>query len=301
MQPGLGMFLARDPWSGDVVKPGSMNGWSYGEGNPIRFEDPSGESVLCAVQALRLIADAVANEIIATTPTAGEKLFQLFEDDFSECDAWLCAGVTAADRLDFVLDYTQGVVTGVPSPGFPAQFRVDFGGDEGFAEEFRDSKHYSRWGGSTNQPGHFLTAVALAYRGPGVLGNLLFWPHQDSEPFLSSDDRIGLGLIVGHEKLSDQAANLYYTAQLQFYSASIQDIRVFLSALAADIRGDKQARDDYFRQILGADYDEESRVGNSIEDLRLSAKGWSFGKWVAAYKGVSHVIAGAWLRNNLAQ
>ena len=42
MNPKLGIFLARDPWSGDVMRPGSMNGYSYVEGNPVNTVDPSG-------------------------------------------------------------------------------------------------------------------------------------------------------------------------------------------------------------------------------------------------------------------
>ena len=42
MQPRLGIFLARDPWSGDQLRPGSMNGWNYGDDNPVNRVDPSG-------------------------------------------------------------------------------------------------------------------------------------------------------------------------------------------------------------------------------------------------------------------
>ena len=42
MQPGLGMFLSRDPWSGDALRPGSFNGWNYVECNPINMSDPLG-------------------------------------------------------------------------------------------------------------------------------------------------------------------------------------------------------------------------------------------------------------------
>jgi RHS repeat-associated protein len=44
MQPKLGIFLSRDPWRGNVLRPGSMNRWSYGLGNPVNYIDPSGES-----------------------------------------------------------------------------------------------------------------------------------------------------------------------------------------------------------------------------------------------------------------
>jgi hypothetical protein len=42
MNPRLGIFLARDPWSGDAMRPGSMNGWNYTDGNPVNKIDPSG-------------------------------------------------------------------------------------------------------------------------------------------------------------------------------------------------------------------------------------------------------------------
>ena len=44
MNPALGLFLSRDPWSGDVLWPGSMNGWNYVEVNPVNRTDPSGLS-----------------------------------------------------------------------------------------------------------------------------------------------------------------------------------------------------------------------------------------------------------------
>jgi RHS repeat-associated protein len=44
MQPELGMFLSHDPWSGDELRPCSMNGWSYVEGAPINLTDPTGRT-----------------------------------------------------------------------------------------------------------------------------------------------------------------------------------------------------------------------------------------------------------------
>jgi RHS repeat-associated protein len=46
MNPRLVIFLARDPWSGDVLRPGSMNGFNYVEGNPVNFIDING---LCPI------------------------------------------------------------------------------------------------------------------------------------------------------------------------------------------------------------------------------------------------------------
>jgi RHS repeat-associated protein len=40
--PGLELFLSRDLWPGDLVQPGSMNGFNYATCNPLRFVDPFG-------------------------------------------------------------------------------------------------------------------------------------------------------------------------------------------------------------------------------------------------------------------
>jgi RHS repeat-associated protein len=45
MQPRLGVFVSRDPWSGNMMRPGSLNGYAYVEGNPVNAIDPSGQIV----------------------------------------------------------------------------------------------------------------------------------------------------------------------------------------------------------------------------------------------------------------
>jgi RHS repeat-associated protein len=47
MQPTLGIFLTRDPWSGDVMRPITYNGYIYGEQNPVLLTDPSGKCPIC--------------------------------------------------------------------------------------------------------------------------------------------------------------------------------------------------------------------------------------------------------------
>ncbi len=55
MQPELGMFLSRDPWSGDDLRLGSMHGWNYVEGNPVNRTDPSGKSFICFINPIGLL------------------------------------------------------------------------------------------------------------------------------------------------------------------------------------------------------------------------------------------------------
>jgi len=40
--PETGRFTQRDSWTGDLRRPQSLNGWTYVEGNPIKFADPLG-------------------------------------------------------------------------------------------------------------------------------------------------------------------------------------------------------------------------------------------------------------------
>lgn len=40
--PGVGRFLSKDPWSGDVYRPMSYNRWLYVYANPVNQTDPSG-------------------------------------------------------------------------------------------------------------------------------------------------------------------------------------------------------------------------------------------------------------------
>ncbi len=51
LRPALGVFTSRDPWPGDGRRPGTLNGYSYSDGNPLRFADSSGHWSEEALQA----------------------------------------------------------------------------------------------------------------------------------------------------------------------------------------------------------------------------------------------------------
>jgi hypothetical protein len=48
--PGLGRFLTKDTWEGNLNQPLSLNQWNYVNSNPISYTDPSGYSPNCAVK-----------------------------------------------------------------------------------------------------------------------------------------------------------------------------------------------------------------------------------------------------------
>lgn len=45
--PSDGVFLSKDTWEGYELRPRSMNGWSYVEGNPVNWVDPTGYQTEC--------------------------------------------------------------------------------------------------------------------------------------------------------------------------------------------------------------------------------------------------------------
>lgn len=62
--------------------------------------------------------------------------------------------------------------------------------------------------------------------------------------------------------------------------------------------GDYLQRDGFLLGILGSE-PLARRQGNSLEDLRLSVKGWIFGQHIAHGTILSSQDAARWLRDNL--
>ncbi len=70
MQPRLGVFLSHDPWEGNVLRPSSMNGWGFVEGNPINRVDPSG----------KMTVGAAMSQLGLPDPDEGTSLFDILMD-----------------------------------------------------------------------------------------------------------------------------------------------------------------------------------------------------------------------------
>jgi hypothetical protein len=131
-------------------------------------------------------------------------------------------------------------------------------GDIGFAGEFRDDYWYQDyWGGGnpeSKQVGHFLTAVDMGSHGG--------WVHS----------------IVGHEQAGDSPLGL----ARQLGSPSATDKAHFRAALALDESGYTSERDAHLMAILDPSQHGplSARKGNSLEDLRLSARGYRLGQMI---------------------
>jgi hypothetical protein len=173
---------------------------------------------------------------------------------------------------------------------------------------------------NANQIGHFLIAVRLGYdpsfvgpRGGTPIARIdevdlslgsgnafhLYLGAPSDEPF----DVTAKRMIVGHEKVGDPweevihvnagplgsedipvdlVRTAFFNIRRQYQSATTSDTEVFDTAVAFDRLGNDEWRDRYLLKILlSGDKPWPERPGNSLEDLRLSVKGWRLGRAVA--------------------
>lgn len=236
--------------------------------------------------------------IASTAPHGTAALVRVFADDDL---ARLGAGATSGARLDWLFAVTRGREGQPAVPGL--QMKIDFGDDADLAAQFRDSQFYPRWpqkgGKPSNQVGHFLTAVALAY-----------YPAYDLFD-------VGLRLMIGHEKSSDEQGRRpdAVISLTQMLSVTPADLAAFREALALDVQADEAAgearaallrrRDERLWSILqfgpGVAFGDvaETRSGNSLPDLRLSLAGCRFARWVLAHGDTPPGDAARWLRAHL--
>ena len=202
---------------------------------------------------------------------------------------------TAANRLEQVLDATLSV------PPFMRPHFRGLGsrkGDEGFQAQFRDDHLYRDvWGFETpysQQVGHFLTAVDMGRGGASL-------------------EDVWIRFIVGHEMYTDGGkgpsglgpggSSLAYTVPMQILQPTEYEIALFKQAVQLDAAGRFDERDDLLYAILdpskhgGLEY----RIGNSMEDLRLSVKGYRLGQMVSSGELATNKDVANWIAFNVAE
>lgn len=332
-EAGQGRFITRDMWEGDYEQPLSLNRWNYVQANPVNLIDPSGLSPLC--QAIKAAypqslssasADYICSEerlkdIIARNwPNGLASLIEAFQDQELFTVWRSAAGQTSGARFDWLLSVTYGTPEGVP---LPIQFKLSWGTDCGFAREFHDSPFYSReWNPGyqeekkrnngkepvrlSEQVGHFLTAAALGYHNVN-LG-------------IYSDEKN----VIGHEMFDDTeqkdaSATIRATLKQSIGSANDADVANFRAAIRADQMYDqyqgtdqgnlfRKARDYYLWQIVNWDSRhpiltfggvDPKRRGNSLQDARLTVRGFDFAQWIRTHFSSLPQDAAVWLRDHL--
>ncbi|MCB1319267.1 MAG: hypothetical protein KDK34_03380 [Leptospiraceae bacterium] len=160
-------------------------------------------------------------------------------------------------------------------------------GDAGFAEQFRDPHP-----DSSNQVGHFLTALALGFRPEVEIDRVIFIASPPLAVALPSirdvlgENRstplreIAARLIVGHEKEPDfDARNRNpFSFHIQYRAATTEEIRSFFQA------GDCMSLDPGCWNAVCTCLEEipidVRKSGNSIQDMRLSLVGFWLGEQI---------------------
>ncbi len=165
-------------------------------------------------------------------------------------------------------------------------------GDRGFRPEFQDDHLYADlWGRQTpesKQLGHFITAIDMGYNGS-----------------LSSK-----GLVIGHEQYGDPISISIDTLPnmrnvlggFPFFFTSDDDLAAFNTALAYDQQGNPYARDYWLATIMDENRfgPQSGRQGNSMEDLRLTVKGWELGREIATGRLRTNDEVADWIIRNVA-
>jgi hypothetical protein len=251
------------------------------------------------------------NEILRENGSNGARaLVSLFTDNELQNLRGRYAGTTSATRLEWVLGVTFGsgniVENGLarlsqlsPSPYYSVnlQFGVLFPSDcdanSGVASDLEDSGTYvNSWGGKaiavlTNQINHFLSGVG--------------------EYYYEKD----LRTIIAHEKSTDATLvpgfvdKVKTTKQNYTNEVTPADYSHFYRAWHFDTNGMYAERDQELWPILEFDPDiafgniDPNRVGNSLQDLRLSLRAVRFASWVMSNRSSNPNQAGDWLANNL--
>ncbi|NTW04299.1 MAG: RHS repeat-associated core domain-containing protein, partial [Oscillochloris sp.] len=313
---GSGTFTSRDSFLGSVIDPQSLHLYVYVHNNPANFIDPSGwyrcvtgakdYQAFCQEQWKKMdeYLDVQNPESWIKTDSLRALLF-MFSDKLQSSNTPGGSGAKAqkyrqkdmpgaAERLEFVLWYTES------SPGAATHFREDdeehgiYGlewNDSGFAKEFQDGK---LWPDSNRQVGHFLTAVHLGYQG-----------------YLPSP-ALDIACIIGHEISGDAlfgegGGNAAYQCAEGLLNDGTRHIQGFLDAVLADIEGNTELRDCLLYDIVGLPDEFDStnpiirklRSGNSMQDMRLSLKGWIFGQKIKGGSIKTLEQSRLWLIDNL--
>jgi RHS repeat-associated protein len=308
-QPGNGRFTGPDPFDGWSETPYSLHRYQYGYSDPVMNTDPTGMWICednrfapnTALYRYTQYCDTNMRALDHNWGWEGQRHTDglgafielwtpndfpggpLVPDDIQD----MHPEVTFAwERMNFIFWYLDKNPRGLtPQTDFDRQ---DFD-DTGFRPEFRDS-HMADAG--SNQVRHFLSAAYPTY--------------SEAVP-----DGGAMDCVIGHE--TNPTAEWPKTLR-QCLGTSFLDRVHFDLAIRSDIAGDYALRDCYLSEILPEapeipftpgyiipkeDLNQWNANGGSIQDLRLSLKGWVFGEKIHNGELASLSSASAWLIMNL--
>lgn len=184
-------------------------------------------------------------------------------------------GKTALMRTQYILQATENA-TYVHFSRIPE-------GDSGFACNYQDSLV---WRESSNQVGHFLTAVDISLK-----AHQSWWKKG-----------LLLDAVIGHEMIGDWAGH-----GIQVAFGFTTNLLTFGSLHRWFLSGEEENFNKIITISRVVNYGILGKIalqpnfysGNSIEDLRLSYQGWKFGELLSKNSFVTPEEAAEWLKENL--
>jgi RHS repeat-associated protein len=282
-EPGMGRFINKDPWPGSMIRPATLNGFSYVNNNPARLVDLLG---LCDYDPYDpyydydcwVLAQEVANLTGMPVEVFDEQSYEYLvllsasnplpriKDilDAGQVQG-LCALIhyfecysgPANEGLESLLRDTAGFEGhNIPIP-IQAQFGIEIQGGECLCEDFEDQPHYETWGltHSSYQISHFLSAVAMAYYNCGP-NDLPFVTRFYRTLFSNSSDRPYTNPEIEHWRYSSRGTVLrmiighelvsdmaFKAWWKQYRAVDIGHIFLFGVAMRADLAGDIESID----------------------------------------------------------
>jgi RHS repeat-associated protein len=267
--PYINRWIQPDTIVPNPNNPQSFNRYTYALNNPVNLVDPTGHAECYSLDCDLVVHPGSGN--VVGSQAATPPIYLLI--------AQIATGNSgAADRLQEILDETRSGVRHFQFNGLGS-----LKGDYGFQPELRDDHLYREvWGyqgAESTQVGHLLSAVSMGYE-TGLTGR----PTRMIKRYL----------MVRHEQAADAGGGasllqvvgslLRQALPLQGLSQAGEDVYYFGRAIEADAAGDVAARDYYLEnQVLDVAIFGPlgNRLGNSMEDLRLSVRGWRLGNLVS--------------------
>ncbi|MEW5986618.1 MAG: RHS repeat-associated core domain-containing protein [Chloroflexota bacterium] len=279
--PSIGGFASADTIAPDPKNPQTFNRYSYALNSPLNYTDPTGHAV-CVNADCSYVQNPSTGNIVVRNYLANSTLHRLIV-------RVLMGGDTAAGRLDEVLAETR--MGNLPH----AQF-AGLGGerdDSGFKPEFQDDHLYEeQWGIKqpySQQVGHFLTAVSMG-NDQGFFRQLL-WKYAIMRHEQAADGRGKIGELFG---LANQMLGPMTGGPALLGFTAGYDIASFNYAVNYDTAGNYGARDEVLQGLHG------NGLGNSMEDLRLSVRGWRLGNMVVSGELQTNKELATWIALNVA-
>jgi hypothetical protein len=235
---------------------------------------------------VKTVAAAIKSKLTNDDGRDLEFLAQLFED-MSISDTG--AGNAVQNRLQTILEASSdGSNNGV------THFAGIYAGcqDTGFREAFKDP-----WPSSRNQVGHFTTAVDMGFRPSQTymaIRETIRNTFAAGSPALPVEERVCIGLVIGHEQVSDDALMANWRAGASATSAEILKFFTALSTINRSPNWDVGTSRQALNGISIGD-----GVGNSIQDLHLSLYGFGLGKFIRKGEITSLDVVARWIRTDL--